>query len=805
MATKRLSQQEDLYLSEGQSTSFTYGDPTYRVRISGGSGTGALHFRTSPITGKGTINASTGVFQFVYPGTVWVEVYKDGSETSQIIYEQSKTLVIELTLNQRQLTVSVVNDVEVEIGEDVPSISQNNYSVEELLSGDSLSQLPEIYFVHDSDDFYKENVLGKSNFNTLTQNGITYQALDNRTWKVSGTATSNSSYYFISSDSPLPTYLVAGKRYSLEVSAGTPETTLKFRSRGILSATFSIPYNPTSTSSIKFSVPVDVDSAELFWSISSGTTVDVTCTLELLDTRVDILHEGKYPIAARGAEAPNNVGYASKIKYKSKNVVYQNTNYYNIYASYNDLGVVSTSVTSAKPYDTVLFTVKAYTGAQYFDYDHHNSSESQLQIVDESGHTVSYTRVGSAVFNPSDDTGSTGCLVGCTYSFIMPVRSSVRIICTFYNWASSSNIPAGYAWPYTDSFLNSKQQALSFWSNSGHAQDYVDASMFCYYARQFFFGDIISEARPPLMWGRDVAARNKFYTDSQGIIQSYLTRRDLISCIRRLSHAYYYNYGQQTESAIATRWRDGYNGTSDPDYLLHTTAANTDTPGVYLFSYAGHTVGGDSTGLIFGNSDTPKVSPPVWSTPYPGVYYNTTDPALFSTDQTTYAIPSDELIKTGPTISDYAWSRTWVPATATVPRHYEYTRVVYNRNQYANDDYLLNYRYFNDISWGGWLGVMQGESSISFDPLSAATVQEAATVLWRYGVFRQFSVKESKQLPYSDSDASVWAQNGPVKWMRANGLIHSKDPYGNTLDSHSNIDRAEFAYMLMRFCMLYSW
>lgn len=792
MSEKLLAQQEDLYLTEGQSTSFTYGDSSYyQVRISGGSGSGSLHYRTTPITGKGTITSSTGRFYFVSPGTVWVEVYKDGSETSELIYERSKTLVIELTLNRRQITISVRNDVVVNIGEDVPSVLQNNYEVSGLLSGDSLGQLPEIYFVHDSEDFYKEDILRNVDMQDAEINGISYVwSANNNTWSISGTASSRSNYYFINSPVNLPAYLTKGERYSLEVSAGTPTTNVEFFKNNVSLVSYTLATDPDNSSSLKFSVPYDADGLQIYWSIESSTQVSVTCTIKILDTRVNILQEGQYPISARNAEVSNTEHYEPKIKYKSKNLIYQNTKYYNVYASYNNLGVITTNVVSAKPYDTVLFTVKATTGSQYFEHpsyfpDAHTpstSSESSLTLLDESGYSIPYQRIEHPIFNPIEDTSSTGCLVSCTYSFVMPVGSSVKIQCVFYNWASSSNIPSSYTWPYTD-----VSSSGSTWSASGHAQDYVDALKFCYYARQFFFGEAISETTPPLMWGRSPGHRNKFYTDSFGV-QRYLTRRDLISYIHRLSHAQYYSYSSSnTESQIASAWRTSNGGTSDPDYLFHLTTYPTNTPSAFLFSYAGHTPGGDSTGLVFGNASTPKVSPPIWSTPYPGVYYGESDPQVFSTDQTS----SDLVIKTGPAISDYAWTRSSI--------------TTYTRSQYANDDYMLHYRHFNDISWGGWLGVMQGESSVSFNPMGAVTVQDAATVLWRYGVFRQFSVKESKQMPYSDADADVWAQNGPIKWMLANNLIHDTDPYGATLDPHSNIDRAEFAYMLMRFCMLYNW
>ena len=687
-------------------------------------------------------------------------------------------------MNRRQIYVSVKDDVYVDIGEDVPSMDQNNREIDGLVSGDSLESLPEIYFVYDSEDVYKDNILDNIQFSNVDRNGILYTVEDNYTWSVSGTASGNSWYDFINSRYNLPSYLVKGERYSLEVSAGTPRTYIQFFKDGSSFLQYSILQDPNHSNSLKFSVPNDADGVRIYWYITSGTQIDVECTIKILDTGVDTFHEGKYPISARNASVSDTTKYNPKIKYSSKSLIYQNTKYYNVYTVYNDLGVVTTSSSSAKPYDTVLFTVVANAGAQYFDYEHYNSTESQLRIINESGGQVSYERVdtGSAIYNPpTTNPTSTDCLVECTYKFTMPVGSSVQILCTFYNWASSSNIPSGYSWPYTD-----VNESGSAWSASGHAQDYVTALKFCYYARQFFFGDSINEVTPPLMWGKTPSYRNSFYTDDSGV-QRFLTRRDMISSIHHLSHARYYSYGSYSESNVASAWRTSNGGTSDPDYLFHLTSHASNTPSAFLFSYAGHTPGGDPTGLIFGNSSTPKVSPPIWSTPYPGVYYGESDPGVFSTDQTS----GNLIIRTGTSISDYAWTRSNI--------------VTYTRNQYANDDYMLHYRHFNDISWGGWLGVMKGESSASFHPMGAVTVQDAATVLWRYGLFRQFSVKESKQLPYSDADADVWAQNGPIKWMLANNLIHSTDPYGVTLNPHSNIDRAEFAYMLMKFCMLYNW
>lgn len=136
------------------STEFEYnGSEKYTVMITGGSGNGALVFSSQNGTGTGSIDSS-GKFTFGSEGTVYVSVYKKGSTYQGVTYEQSKTLIIELELKNRTITVRVYHDVTAEIGEAIPYISPSNFIIENIIPTDTMAQTPTVYLVYMSDDFY---------------------------------------------------------------------------------------------------------------------------------------------------------------------------------------------------------------------------------------------------------------------------------------------------------------------------------------------------------------------------------------------------------------------------------------------------------------------------------------------------------------------------------------------------------------------------------------------------------------------------------------------------------------------------
>ena len=774
--------------TDERETIFTYGD-TFKLVVSGGSGSGSLHYAVESITGDASISSS-GQLTFKAPGTVWVKITKDGSSFSRYPdgtsvtgrYLTSKTLVIAITLESRQVRITVSPDLIQNIGVGSPVYEPEDYGISYTLAGGTLAVRPDIYFVYDSYDFYKFDVFSKVFSEDRYDNGVRYIKQPDGSWILRGVATADSYYNLIMSPLSLPHFLKPDRKYQLIREYTSVPLQIKwYRANGTVEST-------NYTSNAIFRSPEDTIGVVMRFYVAQGRSVNgyqVQYRMyDLQDRYMDSSEVSKYPISARHAVVSSvsgsGLGYDPKIHYRSAWVRYQNIRSFRVYVRHDaSLGDAYTTATVAKPYTYLILTVKAKVDS-YFDdgwsnsyvpspssslvYDQWwaqaeykgynidkvtqgNQGTPSLYMIDGDGNRVPFFRMSYTT-----DSSSYSRLVEGTYLIIMPV-SNLRIVCTFDSISSSANVPYG-RYPYTDIGYGSNYPVQL------KDKEYQNALQFCYYAREFYLHD----ASTPLMRG---VSADKFYntyegddyagTDLQGKRIHYISRRDMVEVLRRVSHIRDFpNESSWTIDRIA----------ASPDTYQSEKAKAINTPNAHLFGYAG----------------------------YP--------PGLSYTD-------SEGNVQTLPSPIEYTPKVEYFSDSA---RPYVYTGYV------ANDDYLTNAKYLHSISWNAWVGTVNGYDNKSFAPDSFATFQEAITVLWRYAKYRQFStMTEGNPNDINDWQYDVWAQNGPLRWAIRKGISTGYHApmvdtaaginYGSNvpIQAKDYVDRVEWAYMVAKLCQLYAW
>lgn len=747
-------------------TEFQYGD-SYSIVVSGGSGSGSLSYSVENITGSGIIN-SNGAFTFSKAGTVWIKIQKAAYGN----YQSSKILIVELTLDKRQVTVKLSPELYYNIGTEPPpeyclnNVSVINQTVTGLAPGDTMptttsvaGHYADVYFVYSSEDFYRFDVFNEVYRESRYDNGVYYEVQSDGYWYIHGTASENSEYHLILSTQELPSYFIKGRKYQLNTTNDSPQLRLIFTWYLEDGTQPSTDYTASTT----ITVPSTAKGVALSFYVYSGYTVDTTSKFELIDLSdraIDIQKEGMYPIAGRNATPPNTTGYKNKVKYRSTKLHYVNYSYYRIYAFYSwDEGTVTVTYQTAKPYTEIIFTVEARPGLYFKDnwvdigedkttytitetstyaYDKFwntgdvvclgstSGSVPGVYILGNDGQRVPFQQITSSLEKDSD-----GRMMKCSYRFKMP-NSKVRIYGNFQYISESPDVPWG-SYPYDDAGYG-----------SGYPVRYVssiyrDALLFCYWARQAYFG----ERDTPIMQG--FRAR-QFYNVRDGVIDHGLTRRNLASTLTRLSH--------KPTNTITTPSTSGLSKDEADEYLKEAMNVSN-SPNAKLYTYAGY---------------PPKLNEN-------GEYedFKFTNINIFSS--------------------------------------YGDTRELSGPGYAANDDFLYNLPLIQDISWVSWIGSFLGVYGHAFAPLRYVTFEQAATVLWRYAKFRQLDVTTSGSY-YNETFASEWAQHGPLQWVIGNEISTGKTVqyyengslHGGTKIQPSTImDRADWAYMLMRFCQLYAW
>lgn len=818
--------QEPLYLVNDSTTiNYTnrdFSDDGYvEIDIAGGSGTGALHYSIENITGKGSIN-SNGEFVFERYGIVHVLVYKDGSpftrvqngQTVQCYYERSKTLVVRLELTQTQLYVRVNFDMHRNVGDPRPEIPEPDdhntspYIVDYTgvpISHPKLSISPVIYFVNDSDDYYKFDVFHKVYEDTRKEGGIIYRREPNGSWTVDGRST-GSYYNLIVSESELPTYLVRGRDYKIVRYGNIVRLRLEWYNDGILIS------SDTVTGSQIITVPSNATGFKMQFYIPSGTNVsNYNFTYRMYDNyersivsdRID-----KYAISAKNASVYNE-GFKDTILYRSRWLYFDNTQEYRVYIDQDGPGIASADFRAAKPYTLVCINVKAQIDGYYRDnwdnrYDPMNSSRSiydslwdnvssykgqtltnkdvtlgitDLSIID-SGMVIRDSNYELVPFHRLDGTQEfdrDNHLISASYIFVMP-STYVTISCIFGSLSASDGSTPYYGrYPYADVGYGSSYRLEI------KDKRYRDALSFCFWARQYYFNEDMNTGIPLMRGVKELSGglwqfygiyEGQQYTSSTypatGDIIHRLARRDLVDVLSRVSHVIKYTQDSSITESQACVY---------PDRYEYQKGLYTNTPVHHLYTYAGYEKSQS-------DYNTP-VDPSIDYSPMPN-HWNSTIGGYISE----YFSPAADL-------QAYAGGG-------------------------ADDDYKLSVKYMNNMAWNTWVGNVTGFDDFSFSPMGYATFQEALTILWRYAQFRQFDViTHGAPNEVDDSEYASWAQHGPLRWALSKGIITGyrvplydhdmgRYVYSDTstqplIQPTDYIDRIEWAYMMYNFCRLYAW
>ena len=595
------------------------------ITVSGGSGTGSLHFSVQPVDGACTVT-SAGKIAFKHQGKSWITIYKDGSDFSKTeqgqtilcTYQRSKLLIVEIEWKERQIIIKVANNQYIKVGDKIPAVNQNNYIVTGLIAGDSLKQNPELFFVYESDDFYKFDVFTQTYSDDRYDNGIRYIKNDDGSWTVSGRATALSYYNLIISNTMLPDFFKPGRTFKLTIKEKEGDYYKTITNSpvrvyiGWYTADGKYTYN-TYSSAATIEVPKEVQYGELIKGkavgvvmklrVENGTNLGSGRTflfnMRYVDDRsIDNLHEGKYPIGARYAQAPNKVGYDQEIQYRSnrgqfRGLVIQNNKKYNLYLDYDaNLGKVSADRYSGYPYTEITFFVESNIDTTYEsleDTKYIIGVDPNQTIFDdflyEKGTVVirgnSNFHIESKYNNEYDyvpfqiireEKSNFNGLNSGEYKFRIPLNNST-LYCNFHTLNFDPDDPES---PYHPEWITGDPPYVDIYGprkQTTHYQvedKYWQGVVFCYFARQQYFGEDI-----PLMQG---TSDTTFYNVNKfnGETEYYLLRKDLITVVNRISHA------------LRGVWPDIDDVRKNPDEAFYDHAESMNAPQARLFTYAGY-------------------------------------------------------------------------------------------------------------------------------------------------------------------------------------------------------------------------
>ena len=629
-----------------ENTELIYGE-SIQLTIDGGNGykdtgTKSLVYSNQPVDGACSVSSS-GAVTFVKPGKSWITVYNKGSnfnktetdangntKTIQCTYQKSKLLMLEIEWVQRQVIIKVMKNITIRIGDRIPNINSEEYQKESngywkkfnVLSGDTLVTNPTLFFVYDSDDFYRLDVFQHTYSDDRYDNGIRYVKNDDGSWTVYGRKLSSESseYNLIVSTSELPSYFKSGKKFKFTVKQRQSDGSYSDISNSpvFLFVQWYIAgseetVDDTCAYAKTLTVPTNAVGVIMKLKVTSSINFGITGKtylfnlIDMNDRSMDNLHANKYPVGARYAVAPNKIGYDQKIQYRSNNgkligLYVQNNKKYYIYLNYNeDLGKISVSTRSGYPYTEVTFIVESNLDSKYsnvestmypinysdkkteFDFLYDENTvvyrgdsqffiEASYDYTDSEGvrhigtDNVPFQIIGEQHTSKFDELNSG------EYKFRIPI-SNCTINCVFHSLSFDPDDPSP---EYTPEWITGNPPYVDIFgpkSGSAHYKvesKYWQAVVFCYFARQVYFDEDI-----PLMQG---TSGTTFYNvnsfSGETIYNIY--RKDLITVVNRISHA------------IRGRWPVQIDTQKNPDESFYSHAASMNAPQARLFTYAGY-------------------------------------------------------------------------------------------------------------------------------------------------------------------------------------------------------------------------
>lgn len=126
-------------LSVPGSASVNYGE-TLALTVTGGSGSGAVVYTLRPITGDASIDAN-GVLTPKKAGTVWVTAQKLGDG----VYQDGTPVSVEVTIHPAKIVIQVRNRT-ARVGDPVPTLTDEDYTVTGLKEGEYLKRVPRLAY-----------------------------------------------------------------------------------------------------------------------------------------------------------------------------------------------------------------------------------------------------------------------------------------------------------------------------------------------------------------------------------------------------------------------------------------------------------------------------------------------------------------------------------------------------------------------------------------------------------------------------------------------------------------------------------
>ena len=117
--------------------------------------------------------------------------------------------------------------------------------------------------------------------------------------------------------------------------------------------------------------------------------------------------------------------------------------------------------------------------------------------------------------------------------------------------------------------------------------------------------------------------------------------------------------------------------------------------------------------------------------------------------------------------------------------------------QKAFDDVVEGQWYYDAVNWAKAVGVCNGTSETEFSPNDPVTREQLAAFLYRYAVLCGYTCIASGDLSgFSDRNRISDYAREPIQWAVGAGIINGTSP--TTLEPRSNATRAEIATMLCR-------
>lgn len=833
--------EQDLLRLDSNDTVIPYSQGTFNISVIGGSGSGDYVWRILPGSGR-IVTSNDGVeyrssapsatFVYVESGTATLTVYKEGSAISaDESYIQSKTLSINLLLTEKDIKIVVSPEsITYDFGRGYnisdftithPDLSNSEYNNVLFTKPTkyipySITYVP--YSTTESYDntFYRFDVFSKAS-NGGYNNGVQYHRNDNGSWTIKGTPLdSGVSYYnLIISDNKFPDYLFTNSRYLYRTSVANEPVTTEM-----------VIYFPDSTTTI-----VDLSNEPYTYIKETAcgfilrfkVTGQIDSNLEfrlysLKNRYVDDEDTDKvYHVSASGGVVSNSSSvdkkYNKDIQYKSAEFNFVKDIEYSIY---NRASTRKCTVTGLKskylPKTDIIFTVTAKPNYYFEDgwedgnicpasnvYDYTTWGRWWADEDVDICTGVGYSDSDSAFFRiRSPEPGFTpvvyedvpfnrmsakydekGRLIEGTYWIKMPVDNA-EIHIKLPELVTDLDTQV---WPYDDCRYSATASGSTY-ELIFRDKSYADAVLFCYYAKGIYLGgDSTKLFASPY---EDSWYKSRFYRlfpkpGQESLVMSrYLTRGDMVKSLRRIAQVEKFEddsdwilYSQSELDNVISR---------QPDNYIEIKAKKSNCPAAVVSNYAGYPIRLLNKNYISSNIFYP------YQSNYDTIYY-TTRSIVARND-------------TGEFFS------TWTM---------DNNRGVTFANETAISDFLSNAKDIPDYSWCAWAGIIDRPTSwisLNFNPYGFVDYKEACSTLWKYAKFRQLDIPTNPYYtPPSDLN-SEFLSTPSCFWALSNGFTTGYfAPYSWTTDRgpnipiqvESNVDRAEWAYMLSQFCQQYVW